>query len=156
MTRKRAADETALIHVPHNELVMRRAHEIVGGDLVAKPSRLTKQPTNDNAANPDLLVLDVDPKTVMKTIAAGICLAGIQLIERHRGRLLPPAESNVDVLTADEVAEFLRLDRKTVYDYAGRGEIPCQRLGKRILFSRAALVSWLAPCCKGSSESDST
>ena len=60
-----------------------------------------------------------------------------------------------DIMTADEVAEFLRLDRKTVYDYAGRGEIPCQRLGKRILFSRAALVSWLASCSKGSSESSS-
>lgn len=156
MTRRRAADETALVHVPHSELVMKRAHEIVAGDLVVKSYPAASRPTNDNAANPDRLVLDVDPKTVMKTIAAGICLAGIQLIERHRGRSLSPAESNVDVLTADEVAEFLRLDRKTVYDYAGRGEIPCQRLGKRLLFSRAALVSWLGPCCKGSSESDST
>ena len=138
MTRKRAADETALIHVPHNELVMRRAHEIVG-DLVAKPSRPTKRPTNDNVANPDLLVLDVDPKTVMKTIAAGICLAGIQLIELHRGRSLPPAENNVDVITADEVAEFLRLDRKTVYDYAGAARSQRDDSGKRMLFSRDAI-----------------
>jgi excisionase family DNA binding protein len=106
--------------------------------------------------NRDTVVLDIDPKTVVKTIAAGICLAGMQLIQHHRGRSLPAAKSGTDVLTADEVAEFLRLDRKTVYDYAGRGEIPCQRLGKRILFSRAALVSWLASCSKGSSESDST
>ena len=81
----------------------------------------------------------------------------MQLSQRHQGRPLPPAKTGTDILTADEVAEFLRLDRKTVYDYAGRGEIPCQRLGKRILFSRAALVSWLASCSsKGSSESDST
>ena len=106
-----------------------------------------KRAKNDNASR-DMIVLDVDPKTVMKTIAAGICLAGMQLIEQHRGRSLPPAQNSSDVLTADEVAEFLHLDRKTVYDYAGRGEIPCQRLGKRILFSRAALVSWLASCSK--------
>lgn len=49
----------------------------------------------------------------------------------------------VDVLTADEVAEILRVDRKTVYDGAGRGEIPCRRLGKRILFSRQAIMLWL-------------
>ena len=60
------------------------------------------------------------------------------------------------MLTADEVADFLRLDRKTVYDYAGRGVIPCQRIGKRLLFSRAALELWLGSCSKGSSESDST
>jgi hypothetical protein len=32
-----------------------------------------------------------------------------------------------------------------VYDYAGRGTIPCRRLGKRLLFHRPALVSWLDP-----------
>lgn len=117
--------------------------------------RVPLRARNDNN-NPNIVTLDVDPLTVMKTIAAGICLAGMQLIEAHRDRSLPPAKAGSDVLTADEVAEFLGLDRKTVYDYAGRGEIPCQRLGKRILFSRAALVSWLAPCSKGSSESDST
>jgi excisionase family DNA binding protein len=50
---------------------------------------------------------------------------------------------HVDVLTADEVAEILRVDRKTVYDGAGRGEIPCRRLGKRLLFSRQAIMLWL-------------
>jgi excisionase family DNA binding protein len=51
-----------------------------------------------------------------------------------------------DVLTADEVAAFLGVDRNTVYDYAARGVIPHQRLGKRVLFRRGALVSWLDSC----------
>jgi excisionase family DNA binding protein len=51
-----------------------------------------------------------------------------------------------EVLSADEVAAFLKVDRKTVYDYAARGEIPCRRLGRRLLFSRSALVSWLTEC----------
>ncbi len=117
------------------------------------------RPTNDNAQRGDVLVLNIDPKTVVKTIAAGICLAGMELIAQHRGRSLPPAKSGTDVLTADEVAEYLRLDRKTVYDYAARGVIPHQRIGKRMLFSRAALVSWLGasiePCSKRSSNGDS-
>jgi excisionase family DNA binding protein len=62
-------------------------------------------------------------------------------------RTSPPRS---DVLTADEVASILRVDRKTVYDAAARGEIPHRRLGKRLVFSRAALLDWLA--CKGPSE----
>jgi excisionase family DNA binding protein len=57
-----------------------------------------------------------------------------------------------DVITADEAAEFLGVDRNTVYDYANRGVIPHQRLGKRILFRRGALVSWLdSSLCKATS-----
>ena len=120
------------------------------------------RPENENEER-DVVTLEVDPATVVKTIAAGICLAGIKLIEQHRGRALPPpakdGNANPDVLTADEVAVFLRLDRKTVYDYAARGVIPCQRVGKRMLFSRAALASWLGAnvdtCSKRSSNGDS-
>lgn len=56
----------------------------------------------------------------------------------------PPPTQAAEVLNADEVAVFLRVDRKTVYDYAKRGQIPHRRLGKRLLFSRSALVAWLA------------
>ena len=48
-----------------------------------------------------------------------------------------------DVMTADEVAAFLGVDRNTVYDFASRGVIPHQRLGKRLLFRRGAVVAWL-------------
>jgi excisionase family DNA binding protein len=48
-----------------------------------------------------------------------------------------------DVMTADEVAGFLGVDRNTVYDFASRGVIPHQRLGKRLLFRRGAVVAWL-------------
>jgi excisionase family DNA binding protein len=57
-----------------------------------------------------------------------------------------------DVITADEAAAFLGVDRNTVYDFAGRGVIPHQRLGKRLLFRRGALVAWLdASLCKATS-----
>ena len=48
------------------------------------------------------------------------------------------------VYTADELAAQLGLDRKTVYEYAGRGEIPCKRIGRRIIFPREAIARWLA------------
>jgi len=53
------------------------------------------------------------------------------------------ADAAAEVMNADDLAAFLGVDRKTVYDYANRGHIPHQRLGKRLLFSRAAIVSWL-------------
>lgn len=49
-----------------------------------------------------------------------------------------------DILCADDVAAWFGVDRKTVYNAAARNALPCQRLGKRLLFSRAALASWLA------------
>jgi excisionase family DNA binding protein len=54
-----------------------------------------------------------------------------------------PGDPFADILCADDVAAWLKVDRKTVYNAATRGTIPHQRLGKRLLFSRAALVSWL-------------
>lgn len=57
-----------------------------------------------------------------------------------------------EVLTAEEAAAFLRLQLNTVYDFAGRGAIPHRRVGKRLLFSRSALVAWLGGACwKGTS-----
>ena len=64
--------------------------------------------------------------------------------------LRTPSALPKDVLNADEVAELLRVDRKTVYDAAGRGHLPHRRLGKRLVFSRAALLNWLA--CKSASK----
>ena len=56
--------------------------------------------------------------------------------------IVVPTETR-DVMTADEVAVFLGVDRNTVYDFASRGVIPHQRLGKRLLFRRGAVVAWL-------------
>jgi len=57
-----------------------------------------------------------------------------------------------DVINAEEAAAFLGVDRNTVYDFANRGVIPHQRLGKRLLFRRGTLVAWLdASLCKATS-----
>jgi excisionase family DNA binding protein len=47
-------------------------------------------------------------------------------------------------MRADALAEFLGVNRKTVYEYASRNVIPCRRLGRRLVFSRAAILAWLA------------
>jgi excisionase family DNA binding protein len=46
------------------------------------------------------------------------------------------ARSDVEVLTADEVAALLGVNRKTVYEAARLNQIPHQRLGRRLIFER--------------------
>jgi excisionase family DNA binding protein len=54
---------------------------------------------------------------------------------------LPP------VLTVDEVAAFLRLNRKTVFDSIKAGEMPGRKVGRRVVVCRDALLSWLSSKC---------
>lgn len=52
------------------------------------------------------------------------------------------------VLNVAEVAELLRVNRKTVYSAFKRGEIPGgRRIGNAIRFDRDAVLAWLA--CQG-------
>ena len=50
-----------------------------------------------------------------------------------------------DVLNVDEVAEFLRLGRSSVYEAIRQREIPSVRIGKRILISKRALRRIVEP-----------
>jgi excisionase family DNA binding protein len=50
-----------------------------------------------------------------------------------------------EVLTADEVARLLRINRKTVYAGFKAGDIPGgRRIGGTIRFHRDAVLRWLA------------
>jgi excisionase family DNA binding protein len=49
-----------------------------------------------------------------------------------------------DVMTVYEVAELLGVAPVTIYRHASRGAIPHRRLGTKILFSREAIMVWLA------------
>jgi excisionase family DNA binding protein len=50
-----------------------------------------------------------------------------------------------ELLTVDEVAELLRLNRKTVYAAIQRGEFPgARRIGATIRVSRDAMLQWFA------------
>lgn len=48
-----------------------------------------------------------------------------------------------DVLDVAEVVLMLRMGRNTIYDLCARNEIPHRRIGRRIRFSRSALLKWL-------------
>jgi excisionase family DNA binding protein len=57
----------------------------------------------------------------------------------------PDSEGN-DVMLAAEVAPFLRMNLKTVYEQARAGNLPCWKIGSLFRFSRRALVAHLAQC----------
>ena len=48
-----------------------------------------------------------------------------------------------EVLTAREAAAFLGVSPWTLYAAANRGDVPHRRIGRRMLFSRRALLLWL-------------
>ena len=108
--------------------------------------------TSPAIAPPAIAPPAITPPTITPPAIASPMIAPTAIVQPAIAPLMEPASLSIpapaqpsddDVLTADEVAEFLGVDRNTVYDYAGRGVIPHRRLGKRILFLRGAIVSWL-------------
>jgi len=60
----------------------------------------------------------------------------------------PPASELPEVLTVDELAALLRLNRKTLYDALKRGEIPGARcVAGRYRIHRDTVVEWLRQGC---------
>jgi len=56
-------------------------------------------------------------------------------------------KSPKELLTAEEVAEFLRVRPTTVYEWARNGKIPASKIGRLWRFSRQDTESWV---CDGS------
>ena len=57
-----------------------------------------------------------------------------------------PLSATSECMCADQLAAFLGVNRKTIYEYAARNVIPHRRLGRRIVFSRQQVVAWLGSC----------
>ncbi len=55
----------------------------------------------------------------------------------------PPSVES-PVMTVDELAALLRVNRKSVYEAIQRGEIPgIRRIGRTVRASREAVLAWL-------------
>jgi excisionase family DNA binding protein len=56
----------------------------------------------------------------------------------------PPAPTESPVMTVNELAALLRVNRKSVYEAIARGEIPgVRRIGRSFRASREAVLAWL-------------
>ncbi len=49
-----------------------------------------------------------------------------------------------DVLTIDELSEYLKVSKSTLYKLAQERKVPGQKVGKHWRFSRLAINEWLA------------
>lgn len=79
----------------------------------------------------------------------GICLLGqrdyIRFMDAGSQMGLVTSAALPAVLTVEEVAELMRVDRKTAYSAIAEGGIPgVRRIGRCIRVSRDELLRWLA------------
>lgn len=51
--------------------------------------------------------------------------------------------SEHDIMTIDEVAKYLRVSERTVYDWAQKQEIPCGKIGTAWRFKRSEIERWV-------------
>ena len=53
-------------------------------------------------------------------------------------------EGGAGLMTVEDVATYLRVAERTVYDWAQRGSIPCGKLGASWRFRRTDIDQWLS------------
>jgi excisionase family DNA binding protein len=51
--------------------------------------------------------------------------------------------AETDIMTVEELAAYLKVDRQTVYRKFRKGELPGVRIGRAIRFKRDVVDSWL-------------
>jgi PTS system nitrogen regulatory IIA component len=56
---------------------------------------------------------------------------------------MPDTLPEKDILTAEEVADYLRISERTVYQWAQKGEMPAGKLGATWRFKRSEVVKWI-------------
>jgi excisionase family DNA binding protein len=57
--------------------------------------------------------------------------------------LHPAQPAQIDLIGIDEACELTGWLKPTIYKKSFLGEIPCSRLGKRLVFSRKELTQWM-------------
>ena len=47
------------------------------------------------------------------------------------------------IMTIEEVAEYLKIPKSTVYILSQEGKIPCQKVGRQWRFHKTAIDQWI-------------
>jgi len=61
-----------------------------------------------------------------------------------------------EIITIDEVAKYLRVSERTVYDWAQRGEIPAGKIGTVWRFKKSEIEQWVNSRLSGSKKPGTT
>ena len=54
-----------------------------------------------------------------------------------------PADKGSSVLTIDELSDYLKISKSTLYKLVQEASIPCQKVGKHWRFHKEAVDDWL-------------
>jgi excisionase family DNA binding protein len=49
-----------------------------------------------------------------------------------------------DVLTIEELSDYLKIPKSTLYKLVREGKIPCQKIGRHWRFHKEAVDNWLS------------
>ena len=52
-------------------------------------------------------------------------------------------EISGDVLTIDELGDYLKIPKSTLYKLVREGKVPCQKIGRHWRFHKIAIDAWL-------------
>lgn len=58
---------------------------------------------------------------------------------------------NDEILTIKEVADYLKVNERTIYRLANKGEIPAFKVGNNWRFERAKIAKWMSNQAKKTS-----
>lgn len=47
------------------------------------------------------------------------------------------------LLTVDELADYLKIDKRTVHRWLAEGQIPARKIGRQVRFVESEIVKWL-------------
>ena len=71
---------------------------------------------------------------------SGVCYGGKKARSKSKKS---PLHGNPEILTPNEVAEFLRVSRRTINNLVATEAIPFVRIGRRVVrFKRHAVTKW--------------
>jgi len=63
------------------------------------------------------------------------------------------AKVTKDILTIEELSEYLRISKSTLYKLVREGKIPSQKVGRHWRFSKVAIEKWMENTSTPSDES---
>jgi excisionase family DNA binding protein len=66
----------------------------------------------------------------------------VNKLQNHAEKLLMPINSE-NVLTIDELADYLKLSKSSLYKLAQAGKVPGQKIGRHWRFHKEAIDLWL-------------
>jgi len=67
----------------------------------------------------------------------------------HNEKVKKVKEELPEFLSVKELASYLRLNIKTVYQAINKGEIPAKKIGRTIRVHRDTIIAWFSSCLGG-------